>query len=91
MGEALFAGTEPVLRKTLTLQVPSGSGLKYEMFNHAPAPRERRTGTRWNTPGRCATSPRSCPSGAWCPEEEVVPPHGLDRGQGPGAAGPLVE
>jgi hypothetical protein len=45
MGERLFAGGEPVLNCSLTLRVPPGAGLNYEMFNGAPAPAIRAGGS----------------------------------------------
>jgi hypothetical protein len=44
MGEGLLAGTEPSRETTLTLRVPAGTGLRYELFNGCPAPVIRRAG-----------------------------------------------
>lgn len=38
-GERLLGGGEPILDQSLVLTVPAGTGLKYQTFNGAPAPR----------------------------------------------------
>jgi hypothetical protein len=73
MGESLFAGYEPVLRKSLTLKVPGKAGLQYEMFNRAPAPRIRKTGTGVEYTWEVRDQPQLVPESGMVPEAEVVP------------------
>ena len=73
MGESLFAGTEPVLRKTLTLKVPVRAGLQYQMFNQAPAPRVRRTTSGVEYTWAVRNQPQIVPEAGMVPDEEIVP------------------
>jgi hypothetical protein len=73
MGESLFAGYEPVLRKSLTLRVPARAGLRYEMFNQAPGPRIRKTGRAVEYTWEVRDQPQIVPESGMVPEAEVVP------------------
>jgi len=73
MGGMLFAGYEPVLRKSLTLKVPAKAGLKYEMFNQAPAPRIRRTAGGVEYTWAVRDQPQLLPEQGMVPEAELVP------------------
>ncbi|MDR3671621.1 MAG: DUF3857 domain-containing protein [Holophaga sp.] len=73
MGESLFAGYEPVLRKSLTLKVPAKAGLQYEMFNQAPGPRIRRTAGGVEYTWEVRNQPQIVPETGMVPEAEVVP------------------
>jgi hypothetical protein len=73
MGEGLLAGYEPVLRKSLTLKVPGRAGLKYEMFNGAPAPSVRSTGNTVEYTWTVSDQPQLVHENGMVPEEEVVP------------------
>jgi hypothetical protein len=44
-GERVLGGDEPILDQTLVLTVPAGTGLKYQMFAGAPAPKVTPGGT----------------------------------------------
>jgi hypothetical protein len=73
MGEMLFAGYEPVLRKSLTLKVPVRAGLRFEMFNRAPEPSVRRTGAGVEYTWTVQDQPQILHETGMVPEEEVVP------------------
>jgi len=73
MGEALLGGYEPILRKTLTLKVPGRAGLKYQMFNKAPQPSQRRTAAGVEYTWLVRDQPQLVHENGMVPEEEVVP------------------
>lgn len=73
MGEALLGGYEPILRKSLTLKVPGRAGLKYEMFNKAPLPSQRRTAGGMEYTWLVRDQPQLVHENGMVPEEEVVP------------------
>jgi hypothetical protein len=73
MGGMLFAGYEPVLRKSLTLKVPAKAGLKYQMFNQAPAPRIRKTRGGVEYTWEVRNEPQLLPEHGMVPEAELVP------------------
>ena len=73
MGEALLGGTEPILRKTVTLRVPADAGLQYEMFNQAPQPTRRSTGASVEYTWTVADQPQLVHENGMVPEQEVVP------------------
>lgn len=73
MGEALLGGYEPILRKSLTLKVPAGSGLKYQMFNDAPLPSQRRSAGAVEYTWQVRDQPQLVPENGMVPEEAVVP------------------
>ncbi len=73
MGEELLGGDEPVLRKSLTLKVPAHAGLKFEMFNQAPAPSQRRIASGMEYTWLVRDQPQLVHENGMVPEEEVVP------------------
>ncbi|MGA2079012.1 MAG: DUF3857 and transglutaminase domain-containing protein [Holophaga sp.] len=73
MGELSFGGPEPVLATSLTLQVPTAAGLKYELFNGAPEPEVRRTGAATQFTWTLHDQPQVVAEAGMVPDEEIVP------------------
>jgi hypothetical protein len=73
MGELAFGGEEPVLAKSLTLKVPAGTGLKYELFNGATAPAIVTAGASEQYAWSVRDLPQLLPEAGMVPAEELVP------------------
>jgi hypothetical protein len=72
-GDWVFGGPEPVLAASLTLDVPSGSGLKYQMLNGAPAPTIEDEGTTTRCTWTLMDQPQVVPEAGMVPDDAFLP------------------
>jgi hypothetical protein len=72
-GDQLFGGAEPVRAGSLTLAVPAGTPLRYQMFNGAPEPAvvQSEAGARYTWTVR--DQPQLVPEAGMVPEEAILP------------------
>lgn len=72
-GDWLFGGPEPVLSASLTLDVPSGAGLKYQMLNGAPEPVVRTEGGATRCTWTLKDQPQVVPEAGMVPDDAILP------------------
>jgi hypothetical protein len=72
-GELDFGGMEPVLDKSLTLRLPAGANLRYEMFNGQAAPTVRQAGDAVEYTWVARDQPQLVPEAGMVPYGELVP------------------
>lgn len=72
-GDWVFGGTEPVQAASLTLNVPAGAGLRYQVRNGAPEPEVRTAGGAASYTWSLKDQPQVVPEAGMVPDEAILP------------------